>query len=371
MFHAATLFLGLVVAVRFLGPLPIARSVRYPLVLLVLVVSVHHLWSRLVFGSMFSPEVPRTVAVAVNWVFGSILLLAAFQFALDVVTLACSAVTRRSVRAAPMVRYAIGVVALSLSAFGVAQATRVPPARTVEVRIVGLPLELDGYRILQLTDLHISRLFRAPWVEAMVVAANDQRADLVVVTGDLIDGTLEARRSDVEPLGKLRARDGVFVAPGNHEYYFGQPGWMERFAELGMRPLANEHVVIRRGGTELVLAGVTDAAAGYAGLPGPDVDAALKGAPAGAPVVLLDHQPRMASQAAGAGVDLQLSGHTHGGMILGFDRIIASFNNGFVRGLYDVDGMSLYVSRGTAMWIGFAIRLGVPSEMTNIVLRAA
>jgi predicted MPP superfamily phosphohydrolase len=205
----------------------------------------------------------------------------------------------------------------------------------------------------------------------MVEAANRQDADLIVISGDLIDGTLTARREDVEPLKGLRSRNGVYVIPGNHEYYFGYPGWMQRFAELGLRPLTNSHAVIARAGAQFVLAGVTDLAAGMAGFPGPDIAKAIEGAPAGSPVILLNHQPREAALAAQAGITLQLSGHTHGGMIRGLDRIVARANNGFVSGLYDVEGMPLYVNNGTALWIGFAVRLGVPSELTTIVLRAA
>jgi predicted MPP superfamily phosphohydrolase len=248
----------------------------------------------------------------------------------------------------------------------------VPPVRHVEIAIKGLPPEFDGFRVVQLTDLHISRLFQASWVETVVRDTNALNADLIVITGDLIDGNLEDRRHDVEPLKGLRAAGGVYVIPGNHEYYFGYPEWMRRFEELGMRTLANSHVVLRRGNANLVLAGVTDiGAAERRGFPGPDVAKALEGAPSGAPVIMLDHQPKNAAVAAQAGVALQLSGHTHGGLILGFDRFIAQFNNGYVSGRYDVNGMLLYVNNGTALWLGFAIRLGKPSELTSIVLRAA
>ena len=173
------------------------------------------------------------------------------------------------------------------------------------------------------------------------------------------------------PLAGLEARDGVFVSPGNHEYYFEYGVWWGAYADLGLSLLANEHTVVERGGAPLVVAGLTDLAAPRFGLPGPDIDAALDGAPEGAPVVLLNHQPRQARRMAARGVDLQLSGHTHGGMVRGLDALIARFNEGFVSGLYDVDGMHLYVSNGTALWPGFALRLGVPSELTRITLRSA
>jgi predicted MPP superfamily phosphohydrolase len=195
--------------------------------------------------------------------------------------------------------------------------------------------------------------------------------DLIVVTGDLIDGALSARMQDVEPLRDLHAPDGVYVIPGNHEYFFDNEAWMQHFASLGMKRLTNSHAMIERGGAQLTLAGVTDLSAPRAGLPGPDLKQALAGAPANVPIILLDHQPRNARQAASRGVALQLSGHTHGGMIRPLDLIIARANEGFVSGFYDVDGMQLYVNNGTALWPGFALRLGVPSELTRITLRRA
>ena len=266
-------------------------------------------------------------------------------------------------------RYSAAVAAMLLSGLGVYQATRMPPLKDVEIAIPGLPPEFDGYTLLQLTDLHISRLFPKEWTQALVERSNGLGVDVVVVTGDLIDGSLEARRDDVEPLGGLHARDGVWVIPGNHEYFFGYEAWMRHYAEMGLRVLSNEHVVLKRGGGELVLAGVTDVSAPRTRHPAPDLSAALAGAPSDAPIVLLDHQPRNAAQAAARGVALQLSGHTHGGMILGLDRLVARSNNGFVSGRYTVGGMTLYVNNGTALWPGFALRLGRPSELTRITLR--
>jgi predicted MPP superfamily phosphohydrolase len=133
--------------------------------------------------------------------------------------------------------------------------------------------------------------------------------------------------------------------------------------------LSNSHVVLKRGNAEIVLAGVTDLSARGHGAPSPDLTAAIKGAPANTPILLLDHQPMMAEKAAAYGVALQLSGHTHGGMVLGLDRLIARANGGFVSGRYQVGAMTLYVNNGTALWPRFALRLGIPSELTRITLR--
>ncbi len=121
----------------------------------------------------------------------------------------------------------------------------------------GLLPQFDGYKLLQLTDLHISRLFPKDWTQALVERSSALGVDLIVVTGDLIDGSFDARRADVEPLRSLYARDGVWVIPGNHEYIFGYEAWMRHYASLGMRVLSNDHTVLTRKGGSLVLAGLT------------------------------------------------------------------------------------------------------------------
>jgi hypothetical protein len=171
-FHLATLSLGLIVAIRFLSRFPIGAPAKYALVTVVLLVSVHHLLSRIAFGTMFSPEVPRAVMMVVNWLFVSILLLALVQIAIELYRLARWLIERRWVKPPVWMLCLVNLASLAVSAFGVSQALRVPPPKTVEIPIKGSPRDLDGFRILQLTDLHISRLFQAPWVTAMVEAAN-------------------------------------------------------------------------------------------------------------------------------------------------------------------------------------------------------
>nr|WP_276039713.1 metallophosphoesterase [Sphingomonas sp. GM_Shp_1] len=328
-----------------------------------------HLWSRLSSGSVFAPEFPRLVVILFNWAFGALLLLAVFQLALDLGALLTMLVRREVIREPALLRYAIAGLAAVLAGIGVASALRVPPIKDVTVAIRDLPPSFDGYQIVQLTDLHISRLFTPQWAQAVVERANASGADVIVVTGDFIDGSVEMRRDDVAPLRQLRAPDGVYAIPGNHEYFFDYGAWMRHLSSMGFRMLTNAHAVIPRGGDRLVVAGVTDLSAPSVGEAGPDLTLALRGAPADAPIILLDHQPRKARDAAARGVALQLSGHTHGGMIRGLDRLVARGNAGFVSGQYAVGGMTLYVSNGTGLWPGFALRLGVPSEITRFTLR--
>jgi len=350
-------------------PLSLTVPVKLIVAVLLLLASQYHSWSRLSSGSVFAPEFPRAVVIAFNWAFGAILLLAILQMLLDLGTLATMLVRRGAV-VPDAVRYATAGLAAVLAAIGVANAIRVPAVKDVEITIRDLPPQFDGYRVLQLTDLHISRLLPANWARAVVTRANASGADVIVVTGDFIDGSVAMRQADVAPLHDLRAPDGVYAIPGNHEYFFDYAAWMRHLQGLGIRMLPNAHTLLQRGDARLVLAGVTDLSAPAVGQAGPDLSAALAGVPAGVPILLLDHQPKAARQSAAGGVALQLSGHTHGGMILGFDRIFALANGGFVSGRYDVDGMTLYVSNGTGLWPGFALRLGRWAEMTRITLRS-
>ena len=359
------------VVTQFLWPLHLPLGGKVVIAMLLFVASQYHLWSRLSSGSIFAPEFPRAVVILFNWAFGTLLLLAALQLTLDAIVLVARLVQGGRVHAPDSLRYALATLAAVIAAIGVRQAIRLPPVTDVEFAISGLPPDFDGYKLLQLTDLHISRLFPASWTRALVRQANGLGADLIVVTGDLIDGTIAMRREDIEPLRGLRAADGVYVVPGNHEYYFGYETWMAHYAAMGMRVLENEHVVINRLGARMVLAGLTDGAARSAGRAVPDLTRAIRGAPKDVPVILLDHQPRKARRAAAQGVALQLSGHTHGGMIVGLDRLTARANAGYVSGRYDIDGMILYVNNGTALWPGFALRLGRTSELTRITLRRA
>jgi predicted MPP superfamily phosphohydrolase len=356
---------------RFVWPLELSLPAKVVAAILLLIASQYHLWSRISSGSVFSPEFPRVFVILFNWAFGATVFLALLQLMLDGATLLAMLVHGGRVHVPDDVRYAIGVIAAVLAAIGVNHGARVPPLKDIEIRIRGLPRQFDGYTILQLTDLHISRLFPASWTRAVVERSNELGVDLIAVTGDLIDGTLSVRRADVEPLRDLKAKDGVYVIPGNHEYFFGYRAWMEHYATMGLRLLENKHVVLERDGGKVVLAGVTDQSARATGHAAPDLAAALNGAPEDAPVILLNHQPKDAPHAAARGVALQLSGHTHGGMIVGLDRLAARANGGYVSGRYEINGMTLYVNNGTALWPGFALRLGRASELTRITLRRA
>lgn len=359
----------LVVILNWLWPLPLPVAVKICGALLVVVAGFYYDWCRLSSGSMFAPEFPRPLIILFNWAFGSIVLLTLFQIALDLGALMVALATWQPVSISTNARVFAGGMAALLAAIGVANALRIPSVRNVSVTIRGLPPAFDGYRLVQLTDLHISRLFSTRWAQSVVERVNAVGADAIVVTGDFIDGSVAMRRADVAPFAQLHAPDGVLAIPGNHEYFFDYDAWMKHLSALGFRLLLNSHIVMTRGTDTLVFAGVTDRSAPRYGQAGPDMDAALRDCADGACVVLLDHQPGDARTAAERGIALQLSGHTHGGMLPGLDRLVARGNNGFVSGRYTVGGMVLYVSNGTGLWPGFALRLGIPSEITLFHLK--
>ncbi|MGB6007431.1 metallophosphoesterase [Castellaniella sp.] len=357
---------------RFVWPLPFGLAGRVALAAELLLAAQYHQITGRFFGTLGSPELPQWILIGLAWAFGVVLLLALLLLVRDVVGVLVWLPAHgagRAILQGRAVGLSLGGLALVLSAIGVWQAVKVPGIRTVAVTIPGLPAAFDGYRIVQLTDLHASRLLPQSWQAAVVARADRLDPDLIVITGDLADGTPELRAADVRPLRDLRAKDGVLAIPGNHEYYSDYIRWMQAYRALGLTMMENSHVLIHRDGASLAVAGVTDRQAGAFGLPRPDLKAALQGIPAGTPVILLEHRPGDAPANADAGVALQLSGHTHGGQILGLHFITQWANNGFVSGLYRVGPMTLYVSNGTGLWNGLAIRLGRPSEITQIVLR--
>lgn len=369
-FHIYTGLAFLYVFWRLILPLPLPRIWRALIAVLLLVVSKYHYILVLIFGNMFAPEIPRPWLLLASGSFFVFVLLFVFTLVSDVVIVIARLARRRWNRPAWLTAVAF-VAAIAVSAYGINQALAVPEVRRVEIAVKDLPPALEGYRLVQLTDLHISRLLEEKWAAAVVARAQALHPDLIVVTGDVIDGSVQDRASQVAPLAGLKAPDGVYAIAGNHEYYFDVAQWLNKFRELGMQTLANQHAVVETKGEKIVLAGITDQVAIRYGLPMPDLEAALAGVPQSHPLILLSHRPMGAADYAAHGVDLQLSGHTHGGMVPGLDQIVRRANEGYVAGLYRVGAMSLYVSRGTGLWNGFPVRLGVPSEITEFTLRKA
>ncbi len=258
----------------------------------------------------------------------------------------------------------VGAAAAVVGLGGMINVARGFVVRRVRVPLAKLPGHASGYRIVQMTDVHVGPTIGRGFVEAIVRETNALAPDLVVITGDLVDGSVAELRELVAPLAGLRAKDGVFFVTGNHEYYSGADAWIAHLATLGIRVLRNERVDVR-GAFEL--AGVDDASSGRM-LPhhGQDIPRATAGRDASRPLVLLAHQPKAFKQALAAGVDLQLSGHVHGGQVVPFNWLVR-LNQPFVKGLHRVADTWIYVSQGTGYW-GPPMRVGTSSELTEIEL---
>ncbi len=264
---------------------------------------------------------------------------------------------------------AFGVLlgAVGLTLVGFVNARRVARVVRVDIPLPGLPAPLAGFTIVQLSDIHVGPTIKRDYVAAIVRHANHLGADLIAITGDVVDGNVAQLAAHTAPLAELNARHGVFVVTGNHEYYSGAPAWIEEFRRLGLRVLLNEHVVIEHGGARLVLAGVTDYSAhAFDPAQRSDPHAALLGSPDGVPRILLAHQPRSAHAAAEAGFDLQLSGHTHGGQFWPWNLFV-SLQQPFTAGLHRLGRLTVYTSRGTGYW-GPPKRFGAPSEISVLRL---
>jgi predicted MPP superfamily phosphohydrolase len=262
-------------------------------------------------------------------------------------------------------------LALFVTAAGLFIARRRPAIVEVSIPVVDLPPGLHGFSIAQISDVHVGPTIKRAFVETIVQRVNDLGADMIAVTGDLVDGSVQQLSAHTAPLARLKARHGAYFVTGNHEYYSGERAWTEEIRRLGLRVLKNEHVVLKHNGASLVLAGVTDYSAHHFDpAERSDPKAALVGAPVDAGAkVLLAHQPRSAMAAAGAGFDIQLSGHTHGGQFWPWNLFIHLFQP-FSNGLHKLKGLWIYVSRGTGYW-GPPNRFGVPSEITRIRLVSA
>ena len=322
---------------------------------------------------LFTGILPRSVLLPAAWLSGVLIFSTPFFFLRDLVLLALH-LRKKRIPNQKFVIAGILLLAGALAAWGEICAVAPPEVKHLEIR-GGIPNGLDGFKIVYLSDTHISRTTHPLYLWTIVCRTNALHPDVVLLGGDLGDLKPEEIRPNMHQLGDLHVKYGVYSAPGNHEYYRGLDEWIAFLDSIGIESLLNRHVVIEHGGAKLVIAGVPDEARNnkwYVGRELPDLDKTLAGAPEGAPVVLLAHKPQFAlDYAAHGGIRLQLSGHTHGGMIAGLPALLVKIaNKGFVSGLYQVGDMTLYVSNGAGLWNGFMFRLGVPSEITEIVLRA-
>lgn len=321
---------------------------------------------------------PRNVAIPVSWVgyvwMGSMFLLLVLLWGGELArwswvkyaTLTSVNGGRREFLA-QLLAGSAGAVGLALSGWGVWSAIRPVEVKRVPIRLRKLPASLNGLRVVQLTDMHVGLTIGREFVEDVVRKVNALEPDIVAITGDLIDGTVEDLGDAIAPLGKLQAALGTYFVTGNHEYYSGADAWLGFLGDLGIRSLRNEHVELEKNGESIHLAGVDDWTAHQFGRGhGADVARAMKGRDTSKPVVLLAHQPVQFDEAREHGVDLQLSGHTHGGQIFPFG-VLTRLVQPFLSGLHQRGDSQIYVSSGTGYW-GPPMRIAAPAEITLIEL---
>lgn len=260
-------------------------------------------------------------------------------------------------------------MAAGVTGYGVSEVAR--PVRVVRVRVPirDLPPQFEGFRIAQLSDVHIGSILRREWLTEVVETVNSLKADMVAITGDLVDGKVAQLAPELAPLGALRSVHGTYFCSGNHELYSGAEPWMAHLPTLGVKPLRNARVTLERGAARLTVAGIEDLqAATFPGALAPDLDGALSGytRDKDGPLVLLAHQPKAIRGAVAHGVDLQLSGHTHGGQLVPFNWLVY-LDQPYIAGLHTKGDTQVYVSRGTGFW-GPPLRVGAPAEITELTL---
>ena len=379
MFASFGIVISLYVLLSLVIPLKASARAKIALGALVVLGAARLAIMRRIFGGLGGIEAPRWLLLGTSYVQGALAVLFVVLIARDLAWLASFAGgpkrTRpirkalRSMRATA----AISCFAALAGLLGLYGAAKVPDVQRREVTVASWPSSLDGLKVAILADMHISKFFDRGWVESVVSLTNAESPDMIWMPGDMVDGATEARAPDVAPLADLRAPYGIYGSLGNHEYISRALEWLPVFKSLGIEMLCNAHAVVRIGSGAFVLAGVNDVTASGPryNLPGPDLPLALSGAPEGLPVVLLDHRPLLAIRNAADGrVSLQISGHTHGGMMPILKTLVARANGGYISGFYEVGSMTLYVQPGLGLWPGFPMRILTPSEITILTLRS-
>ena len=363
---------AVLVAVR---PLKLARLASLLVSLALAVAFGKFAFFAILGGNAFNPDLPQVAVWFCGWAYASAMMLtglACVAALVDVVL--CLARRPVAVRAKRVRIVALAVIAALFSLWGMYEGVRVPSVRRVEIAYSDLPPAFDGYRIVHMSDLHCSTAARRWRTEGIVERVNALAPDLIAITGDFVDGTPGDRMDDLEPLAKLKAKDGVWGCTGNHEAYWSWSGWRKAFEGFGIGfPEETGSRTIRRGDASIAIGAMPDPAldnfesVNFAG----GAAGHFTNVPDGAFRIFLCHRPLTdAIGSTAANVRLQLSGHTHGGAMPILDRLVARVNERHVRGLYEfAPGRFLHVSPGTGQWAGFPLRLFRPSEITEIVLR--
>lgn len=367
-----SLFLAIYSICSGVLPLKVSWLWKAVLSLIILAIALKYQAYSIGGGTFFEPFVKGKALLIYEALYGALVVLTALLFFKDVCSLALWLLEKWGVSVGfSFNNNTMLAVLMAVSAaagfWGMWEAIHVPDVRAVTLKVKGLPDAWKGTKIVQLSDLHIGPVQGAEWLSEVVKKTNALHPDMVLITGDFIDGSVPKTLFKLEPLKELKTKYGVYAIPGNHEYYSGYANWMKALSQLGLNMLQNQSAVLKKNEAALIVGGTTDLGASRFGLEGPDLKKTFAGTPDNATRILLTHQPKTTSGSSER-VDLQLSGHTHGGHIFFMYPILAYFNDGMVSGAYQRSDKLVYVNRGTGLWNGFSIRIGVPSEITDITL---
>ena len=325
----------------------------------------YHFYSRL--GGIMSPDLPVWMIIAMEAAFGTLLIGVFCCLIKDLVFFAlfilrkagvCSIVLNRL-----YVHLAIIIFAVLSGTYGTLLQLMTPKITYETVKIENLDSDFDGFKIVQLSDLHIGPILKGNFLSKVTAAVNQENPDLVVITGDFVDGRVDALKQEFPPLKDIKAPFGILAVTGNHEYYSGSGAWIRALSEYNVRFLQNEHVNLHKGKGTLTVGGINDGRSYSSELSKVFADSGDHAK------IFLAHKPRDGVKAKEA--DLILTGHTHGGTMAFLKPLIARYNDGYVAGRYDLPGQVLYVNNGTGIWSGFSCRFFVPPEITVFKLTRA
>ena len=371
--HLVGLLIFIYIYARLIRSLPLSWWFKLTYAGIALLAAQVHLIQRFLVGGLAAPELPGWLVMTMGWSYASMLLLACSLLLRDLLILLSYTFSKgerlRNIVLSPLNSSFMLMFSTFICAVGVWRAVSFPTVTHIDIEIDNLPPAFEGYRIVHLSDLHTSRLLPESWLDEVLETSISLRPDLILITGDIIDGTPEHRHRDIRAFKVLEAKDGVWASLGNHEYYSGLDDWLEAFKRINLPILINEHIRIKRGSDEIVLAAVTDpVAARY------NQNTRYRKSPNWYQrrrySILMSHRPIDTQKHASKGVALQLSGHTHGGQIIGLNILTQLANHGYIMGLYKVDKMYLYLNRGAGLWGGLPVRIGVESEIAEITLRS-
>lgn len=366
--HVIPVFFALYMYVSLFHKTRLHVSIKGILLVLILLSCQYPAFCRSFFVG-YDDRVPHLGIVLYCWLFSTQLILILFALAKDAVGLIYRLARKTSLPHPTTTAVSLLGLSMLIAAFGSYSALSQPAVYRLDVPIKNLPPALDGFTIVQLSDIHASPLLDRNRLVKIVERTNALKPDLIAVTGDIVDGKTEARLSDVLPLKDLKAPYGVFGIEGNHEHYVDYSAWMATYPTLNLIMLENSHRLLNVNGAKLAIVGITDPMAARYHREYPNIKKAMQGVPPDATAILLSHQVKYSRDYAKYPIALQLSGHTHGGQIFGMHWLAQIINKGFVKDKYQIGNMLLYVNRGTGLWYGFPVRLGIPSEITLVTLK--